>query len=416
MEKITKTFTAILFAVTILTISCKKDETPVSNEPTANYKKVFRVVDSIRQALQTSSGKVIPSLNVLINTPTEEIFVSSVPQNGVPVTRDTYFRFASNTKNMTSAAILNMQEDGWLHITDKLTDTIPGSAIPYVPATSAWNIPYKNQITIEQLMQHSAGIYDLVNDTVPGCGGKSYTAYIEGLDPNHQFTAGEFANQLRINHLSNFLPGTNWSYTNTGYALLAEVVGRVYTFNKGMAKVYTDYLHDYLVGPSAPVPLGIRFPYLATDQLLPMPFIPSTAYHENGETITYSNCNMSANVSEGNSYGTMRMLNQYIRSLMTGSNILTPASVNLMQTDISPGSTTYALGCAYQKNLGFGHTGSTHGYMSAMFYDPLTGVSVIGMLPVWDFTNGMASYDHANLEMILACYSARMALGYPGYK
>lgn len=415
MEHNIKTVTALLFAITILTLGCKKDETPVSDQPTANYKKVFRVVDSIRQALQATSGKVIPSLNLLINTPAEEIFVSSVPQSGVPLTRNTYFRFASNTKNMTAAAILNMQEDGWLNISDKLTDVIPGSAIPYVPATTAWNIPNKDQITIKQLLQHSAGIYDLVNDTVPGCGGKSYTAYIEALDPNHQFTAGEFANQLRINHLSNFIPGTSWSYTNTGYALLAEVVARVYTFNKGMAKVYTDYMNDYLVGGSSPVPLGIRFPYLATDQQLPVPFIPSTAYHENGETISYVNCNMSTDVSEGNGYGTMSMLNRYVRTLMTGSNILTPASVQMMQTDISPGSTTYALGCAYQKNLGYGHTGSTHGYMSLMFYDPLTGVSVVGMLPVWDFTNGMVSYGHANNEMIRACYLARMALGYSGY-
>ena len=410
-----KSITAILLAVTILTTGCKKDDTPVSNEPTAKYKKVFRVVDSVRQALQTTSGKVIPSLNVLINTPTETIFVSSVPQNGVPLTRDTYFRFASNTKNMTAAAILNMQEDGWLDISDKLTDTIPGSDIPYVPATTAWNIPYKTQITIEQLLQHSAGVYDLVNDTVPGCGGKSYTDYIQDLDPNHQFTAGEFANQLRINHLSNFPPGTNWSYSNTGYALLAEVVARVYTVNKGVAKVYADYMNDYLVGAAAPVPLGIRFPYLATDQQLPSPFINSTAYQENGETITYSNCNLSANVSEGNGYGTMSMLNHYVRSLMTGSNILTPASVTLMQTDLSPGSATYALGCAYQKNLGYGHTGSTHGYMSVMFYDPLTGISVIGMLPVWDLSSGMVSYGHANTEMIRACYLARMVLGYPGY-
>jgi D-alanyl-D-alanine carboxypeptidase len=415
MKQFKNLFSAIVTTISILTIGCAKNENPDPNDTSANYKKVFRVVDSLRQALQTASGKTIPSLNVLINTPDEEIFVSSVPQNGVPLTRDTYFRFASNTKNMTAAAILNMQEDGWLDISDKITDIIPGSTMAYVPTTTAWNIPYKNQITIRQLLQHSAGIYDLVNEVVPGCDGKSYTVYIEGLDPNHQFTAGEFANQLRVSNLSSFPPGTNWSYSNTGYAILSEVIARVYTFNKGVAKVYTDYLNDYLVDGSAPVPLGIRFPYLATDQQLPSPFVSSTAYMDTGTTITYTNCNMSPNVSEGNGYGTMSMLNQYLRSLMTGSNVLTPASVHLMKTDISPGSTTYALGCAYQMNLGYGHAGSSHGYLSVMFYDPLTGVSVIGMLPVWDFSNGMTSYQYANIEMIRACYLARMVLGYPGY-
>lgn len=409
MIKTGKTFAIISLSIAILTLGCKKET--IESE---NYKKVFNVVDSLRQALEITSGKRIPSLNILITTPTEEIFVSSVPDNEVPLTRDTYFRFASNTKNITAAAILNMQEDGWLNIKDKITDKMPGSNISYVPPTGAWDIPYKNQITIEQLLQHSAGVYDLVNDSVPGCGGKPYVGYIEEFDPNHQFSAGEFANQLRAFKLSNFPPGTNWSYSNTGYAILAEIISRVYSFNKGAAKVYADYMNDYLMGASAPVPLGIHFPYLATDQALPWPNTPSIAYQENGETINFSSCNMSSGVAEGNGYGTMSMLNHYLRTLMTGSNVLSIESLNLMKNDISPGSTTYALGCAYQFNLGYGHTGSTHGYMSAMFYDPATGVSVIGMLPVWDLSKGMESYQYANTELIRACYKARMVLGYPG--
>ncbi len=399
----------------LLCFGCMKKNTDPPDEPSENYKKVHTVVDSLRQALQKTSGKIFPSLNVLINTPKEMIFVSSVAPGRNAVTPDTYFRFASNTKNMTAAAILNMQEDGWLKITDKITGKIPGSDIPYVPATQSWNIPFKDQITIEQLLQHSAGVYDLVNDTVPGCNGKSFTDYIDELDPNHQFTAGEFANQLRVNNLFSFPPGTNWSYSNTGYALLSEVIARVYTFRAGTAKAFSDYMNDYLAGPAAPVPMGIRFPWLSTDQKLPEPFVASTWYKENDETIIFTKCNMSGNTAEGNGYGTMRMLNQYLRTLMTGANILTPTSVEQMQSDLSPGSASYALGCKYQMNLGYGHTGSTHGYMSAMFYDPLTGVSVVAMLPVWDFSNGMSSYEHANSEMIRAMYLARMALGYPGY-
>ena len=39
-----------------------------------------------------------------------------------------------------------------------IVDNIPGSNIPYVPTTESWNIPYKDQITIEQLLQHNAGV------------------------------------------------------------------------------------------------------------------------------------------------------------------------------------------------------------------------------------------------------------------
>src|SRR6187455_989668 len=81
-----------------------------------NTTKVRASVDSVRLAYERVSGRKIPSLNVLIQTPVDYIFVSSVPDGGVPVTKDTHFRFASNTKNFTSAAVLNMQEDGWLNI------------------------------------------------------------------------------------------------------------------------------------------------------------------------------------------------------------------------------------------------------------------------------------------------------------
>ncbi len=401
----------ILILLSLLLFSC---ESTVVNTGNPNYDKVFRAVDSIRQSLQSSTGKTIHSLNLLISTPAEEIFVSSVPAGGTPITKNTYFRFASNTKNMTAAAVLNMQEDGWLNISDHIVDMIPGSTSPYVPALPSWNIPYKNQITIEQLLKHSAGVYDLSNDTVPGLGGMSYVDYVESLDPNHQFAVGEFANQLRVNNLSSFPPGTNHSYSNTGFAILSEIIARVYSVRKGTAKVYSDYLYDYLFGGSSPVPLPVTFPYLATHQSMPPPFVSSTEYLQSGGVKTFTNCNMSANVGEGNGYGTMNHLNIYIRSLMTGSNILTPASLNLMKTDISPGSTNYALGCALIQNLGYGHTGSTHGYLSAMFYDPQTGVSVICMIPVWDFSNGMVSYTNVNTAMFMACYAARSALGYPG--
>jgi len=64
-----------------------------------------------------------------------------------------------------------MMEDGWLSIYDFIVDTIPNMEMPYVPSNEEWDIPYKNQITIEQLLQHSAGVYDVDNNPVPNSGG-----------------------------------------------------------------------------------------------------------------------------------------------------------------------------------------------------------------------------------------------------
>lgn len=400
--------TALLFSA--LFISCSNSVQSVSNP---NLDKIQKSVDSIRTSLQTTVGKTVPSLNVLITTPTEEYFISSVPSGSTPLTKDTYFRFASNTKTFTSASVLNMQEDGWLSIDSKITDTIPGSNITYVPYLPQWNIPNKNQITIKNLLQHSAGVYDVSNDPAPGYP-NSYVMDVQTADPNHQFTSGELVGVAASNNLSYFLPGTNHHYSNTGYTILSEIIARVYSFRSGSPKIYSDYLYNYVVGGSAPVPLGTKFPCLATDNILPSPNVPGKVYFMDGSMTNTSVYNKSANVGEGNGYGTMTMLRTYIRSLIKGENILNSESLNLMKNEISPGSPNYALGCTLFTNLGYGHTGATMGYFSCMFYDPLTGVSVVGMIPFWDLSNNGVNFYKPFYTMLDACWSARSTLGYPG--
>ena len=401
---------AIALLFSSLFISCSNSVQTGSNP---NYDKMQKSVDSIRTALQTSVNKTIPSLNVLITTPTDEYFISSVPPGNLPLTKDTYFRFASNTKNFTSACILNMQEDGWLNIDSKITDTIPGTSITYVPSTPQWNIPNKNQISIKNLLQHSAGVYDVSNDPAPGYP-NSYVLDVQIAEPNHQFSSGELVGVAATNNLSYFLPGSNHHYSNTGYTILSEIIARVYSSHAGTPKLYSEYIYNYLTGPFAMVPVDVRFPYLATDNTIPSPNTPGKVYFEDGTITNTSVYNKSANVGEGNGYGTMAMLRTYIRSMISGNNVLNATSLNLMKNEISPGSPNYALGCALFTNLGYGHTGATMGYFSCMFYDPQTGVTVVGSIPFWDLTNGGVNFYKPFYTMLDACWAVRSVLGYPG--
>jgi D-alanyl-D-alanine carboxypeptidase len=401
-----------VIAVLLLSVFVVSCNNPTDTQSTGDA-KVQYAVDSIRLVLQTSLGKYVPSLNVLITTQTEEYFASSYGFQSETVTPNTYFRFASNTKNFTSASILNMQEDGWLDIDDKITDSIPGTNTTYVPSTSQWNIPNKNQISIKNLLQHSAGVYDVSNDTVPGY----INGYVLGTletDPNHQFSANELVGVVSNFNLSYFLPGTNFHYSNTGYNILSEIIARVYTAHSNSERRYSEYLYNYVVGGSSPVPLGIYFPYLATDNQMPTPNIPGRVYNSNGTITSTSVYNKSGNIGEGNGYGTMAMLRSYIRSMMTGTNVLSPSTVEIMKNDLSSGSPNYALGCTLFTNLGYGHTGSTMGYFSCMFYDPITKVSVVGMIPMWDLTNNGANSNAPFYAMLDACWAARKALGYLG--
>ncbi|WP_405511748.1 serine hydrolase [Spirosoma sp. KNUC1025] len=111
----------LLWLCSIL-VSCTDHQEPgLSSE-----RRVQIAVDSVRRVLEDSLGQSVPSMNVLIQTPTHTYFASAVSLGRQPLTPTTYFRFASNTKNFTATAILKMYQDGWLDYQAHITDLIPG--------------------------------------------------------------------------------------------------------------------------------------------------------------------------------------------------------------------------------------------------------------------------------------------------
>ncbi|MEO8665447.1 MAG: serine hydrolase domain-containing protein [Ignavibacteria bacterium] len=387
-----------------------------ANAQQTKVQEIHLKIDSIRIEYEKAAKNKIPSLSVLIHTPEDYIFVSSNAPGETTVTENTRFRFASNTKNFTAASILNMQEDGWLAIKSKITDLIPGSTLSYIPDSPDFNIPYKDQITIEQLLNHSAGVYDVDNDSVPGLNGLSYVEYMTMKDSGFQFELSELVNQDALNKISYFAPGQGFHYSNTGYTMLAEIIERVYSFRSGNRKYYSDYVNNYITGSGIPAgPMDISFPYLSSDTSLAEPF--ANGYIFVGDsTVVYRGENMSANVADGNGIGTMAMLDKHIRSLMKGENVLTPASIELMKNTVSEQNKTYGLGCFYTENLGYGHNGNIKGYLSQMFYDPLTDVSVIMMTNAVDYNHDMPGLLNGLYTLNNSGYAVREILGFPANK
>ena len=407
MKKIFFSFLLCIFLASLS--SCRKEHPPKDNAS----QKIQAAIDKIRKGLSDSLGISFPSLSLIIQTPKDKIFVSSRGEVGQVVTPNTYYRFASNTKTFTATAILNMWEDGWLDYKAKITDVIPGSKLTYVPASAEWDFPYKDDITIEQLLQHSAGVKDVDNDEIEGYNGMTYTEAIMKADPTHQFTTTEMVKVLTDKKLFYFAPGGGQHYSNTGYSILAEIIKRVYSEKAGSAKTYADYMNDFVTGNYTAVPLPkTHFPVVASDIAMPDPHLKSTILEKTGP-ITYDTYNITAQIGEGNGYGTMEELNKYIRTLMKGQNVLKPATVQLMQTDVSSADPTYGLGSSYRKNLGYGHGGARLGSLNIMSYDPDYDVSVVVMIPLYDLRTDNSFNACAN-SLSNAAYAAREILGYPG--
>lgn len=390
MKTLFSLFTA--FTLMINMISCKKNQ-----NGSENYQaKIDDNIKNLHQQLQNELEYDIPSLSVYIVSPKGTYFSTVTGKNGTPVTPDTYFRFASNTKNFTATAILNMMQDGWLNLDDLITANIPGTSVPYTPNTTEWDFPHKNVITIKQLLQHNAGVYDITNDASQyNVNGMTWEEYMLDVSPNHQFNTTQYVSLLTTHNLTYGLPNTLYHYSNTGYSILGEIIGRIYSQKAGNQKTYGDYIKEFISGPKTKVSSSMKFSELATDQQLPNPYIKGFILEDTGFEITDKK-NSSGKVAEGNGIGTMKELSQYIRTLMKGENVLNSQTVELMKNSKGLATTekdnNYALGSFHLEEVGYGHNGATEGYLSLMMHNPVTDITTIVVLPFWDLRNSAINF------------------------
>jgi CubicO group peptidase (beta-lactamase class C family) len=125
--------------------------------------------------------------------------------HGVKITPATVFHVGSIAKQFTAFAVLMLARDGKLSLDDPLRK--------YVPEVGNFGAP----ITLRELLHHTSGLRDwqelLVFD-----GWRIYGDVVTEQD-----VLDVISRQKDLN----FPPGSEFSYSNTGYSLLANVVARV---------------------------------------------------------------------------------------------------------------------------------------------------------------------------------------------
>ena len=321
---------------------------------------------------------------------TEGSFFASCAMEGEP-TENTHFRAASITKTFTAAGILLLQQRGLLNIEDTVVSNIPGRTEPYLPNTPEYAIPHKDVITIRQLLEHRAGVFDVSNYVVPEdskspYAGQNYLDHILTQDSEHTFTFDELVSVTAFNQLSLAPPGTGYNYADTGYSLLGKIIERV------SGESYEDFITTNFLLPNGLSDSSL--PYLGTDQTLPAPFVIGYDYFD-GEFAHVNSDNPSWQVANGNLVTTPADLAEWGRRLYTGNAGLEREYVKMMM-DAKKVSDTggYGLGCSYSEGIGYGHSGAVSGYLSMMTYDPDDDLSIVV------FTNVM-NWDDLTNQMML---------------
>src|SRR3954454_23782190 len=155
----------LLFASLLLATVVVSADQAISADRLTRIDRVFQqYVDEARiggaVALVLQDGKPIY----------ERAFGWSDKEAGRKMTTDTIFRIASQTKAITSAAILSLMEEGKIGLNDPAGRYIPGFAKTTVAAQNGSEpvaiVPAKRQITIRDLLTHTAGISYGTNPSV----------------------------------------------------------------------------------------------------------------------------------------------------------------------------------------------------------------------------------------------------------
>lgn len=130
-----------------------------------------------------------------------EFYGTADLEGKVPLTRHSAFRLASVSKPFTAMAILRLAETGDLCLDDPITRLLP-------------ELPW-DEVTIRHLLQHTGDLPDYLD--IPET----------GFSVETPLTFEDVLHHLGTQHATfSPRPGREYSYSNTGYVLLATIVQR----------------------------------------------------------------------------------------------------------------------------------------------------------------------------------------------
>lgn len=326
--------------------------TAVAGQQPADAAELQKVVDTF------AKDHFLPGSVVGVWRPGEQPMVLTQGYSNVadktPMKPEDTFIIASVTKSFVGTVALQLVEEGTLSLDSKLSEFQP-------------DFPNGENITVEQLLNMTSGIYDYSTD--PKVIGK-LAKNPERVWPRKRLVAIAAANPPY------FAPGQGWHYTNSNTVLLGLIIEKV-TGNKLEQEITTRITE----------PLGLKNTFLPADGAQNK--TTATGYNldeDNGTFLESPNVDPSFLWAAGAMISNLEDLKIWAEALGTGTMItpdlqaqrtqfqtITLDGVPPFYADMDPG---YGLAMErYQlpPNEFIGHSGKTSNFNAQMYYQPLTG-------------------------------------------
>jgi CubicO group peptidase (beta-lactamase class C family) len=166
---------------------------------------VQELSNSVKDVANDQAGGIL----VRLDMPNGDLTLAEGPS------ADEAFRIGSVTKLFTAAVVMQLAEEEVLGLDNPLPEVLPEHADRF---------EFGEQITVRQLLGHTAGL-DNLNDNPA-----FFNDFIADLEVADGVASNACVSREERNTLSYaseevlFEPGTNWAYSNTGYIVLGEII------------------------------------------------------------------------------------------------------------------------------------------------------------------------------------------------
>ena len=194
---------------------------------------------------------------------------------------ETKFRIASISKVFTEVAVLHLVEDGKIALDDRLSQFLP-------------DYPRGEEINVRHLLNHRSGVPHL----------NSFPNYHE---LNKLAYSLKEIIELFKNKPLDFEPGARYSYSNSGYVLLAYIIEKV----SGIS--YEEFLKLHIFKE-----IGLLHTGIDSNAKILKNRASGYMFDEKGELINADYVNMSIKIGGGSLYSTADDLNVFIQGLING--------------------------------------------------------------------------------------------------
>jgi D-alanyl-D-alanine carboxypeptidase len=284
-------------------------------------------VTGVQARMTTSDGRHLVVTSGVADTTT-----------GRPVPSDGRFRIASSRKAFVATVVLQLAGEHRLSLDDTVARWLPG---------------VDRRITVRHLLQNSSGI----PDDLPG-----YTTPREYYEQRYDVYTREQLVARAMTHPLLFAPGTDWSYSNTGFTLAGMVVERV--TGRSLQQEITDRIVR---------PLGLHdTTWPGTSPTLPRPYARAYQLFGTGDLVDVTE---QVSGDPDSMISTTRDLDRFFRALLGGrllqraqlAEMKRTVPVNADVETIWPGG-RYGLGLARRPlpcgGAYWGHDGGDAGYIT----------------------------------------------------